>query len=279
MHKGCKSEIPYRLLALLLGFLIGCSNGPAADKIAKEIQQKVSVDPDTKDSQVTVAAKDGKVTLSGTVQSPQAQQRIEQFAHEVPGVASIDDKTAIASTAPPVEQPKPLPIVIPAGTVLTVKTSQLLSSKSSQTGQAFLASLAQPVSVEGKSALAVGTTVSGTVVAAKAKGKVKGEGQLDLALTSISTNGGTYPISTNVISNTAKGKGKRTAKTTGGGGAGGALIGGLAGGGKGAAIGAVVGAGAGFVGGAVTGNNQIEIPAESALRFTLATPLTLPPDQ
>jgi len=51
----------------------------------------------------------------------------------------------------------------------------------------------------------------------------------------------------------------------------------LAGGGKGAGIGALVGAGAGFVGGVLTGNKQIEIPAESALSFTLAAPLTLPP--
>jgi hypothetical protein len=55
------------------------------------------------------------------------------------------------------------------------------------------------------------------------------------------------------------------------------LIGGIAGGGKGAAIGAGVGAAAGFIGGTLTGNKQIEIPAESALSFTLAQSLTLPP--
>jgi outer membrane lipoprotein SlyB len=87
--------------------------------------------------------------------------------------------------------------------------------------------------------------------------------------------GHTYDIQTAVLSSTEKGKGKRTAATTGGGAAGGALIGGLAGGGKGAGIGALVGAGAGLVGGAVTGNKQIEIPAESALSFTLTQPLTI----
>jgi hypothetical protein len=55
------------------------------------------------------------------------------------------------------------------------------------------------------------------------------------------------------------------------------LIGGIAGGGKGAGIGALVGAGAGLVGGTLTGNQQIEIPAESALSFRLSAPLTLPP--
>jgi hypothetical protein len=50
------------------------------------------------------------------------------------------------------------------------------------------------------------------------------------------------------------------------------MISGIAGGGK-AGIGALVGAGAGLVGGVLTGNKQIEIPAESALSFTLDSPL------
>jgi hypothetical protein len=126
-------------------------------------------------------------------------------------------------------------------------------------------------------ALPKGATVNGTVVSAKVKGKIKGEGELSLALTSVSFHDQTYEIQTDVLRSEQKGKGKRTAATTGGGAAGGALIGGLAGGGKGAGIGALVGAGAGLVGGAMTGNKQIEIPAESALSFTLAAPLTLPP--
>ena len=109
----------------------------------------------------------------------------------------------------------------------------------------------------------------GQVVSAKAKGKIKGEGELSLTLTSTSVQDHTYEIQTSVLSSTAKGKGKRTAVATGGGAAGGALIGGIAGGGKGAGIGALIGAGAGLIGGAATGNKQVEIPTESALRFTL----------
>ena len=168
-------------------------------------------------------------------------------------------------------------MVIPEGTVFVITTSQALSSKTSHAGQTFLGTLAQPVSAGGRRPLRKGATVSGTVVTAKTKGKIKGEGELALALTSVSTKEHTYPIQTNVLSSTIKGKGKRTAATTGGGAAGGALIGGLAGGGKGAGIGALVGATAGFVGGAFTGNKQIEIPAESPLSFTLTAPLTLPP--
>ena len=87
--------------------------------------------------------------------------------------------------------------------------------------------------------------------------------------------GRNYPIQTAVWTQTEKGKGKRTAVTTGGGAALGAIIGGIAGGGKGAAIGAGVGGGAGFAGGALTGNKQIEVPAESALTFSLSSSLTI----
>jgi len=59
----------------------------------------------------------------------------------------------------------------------------------------------------------------------------------------------------------------------------GALIGGLAGGGKGAGVGALLGAGARLMGGAMTGNKQIEIPAESALSFQWSAPMTFPPGQ
>ena len=129
----------------------------------------------------------------------------------------------------------------------------------------------------GLPAIPKGANVSGTVVTAKEKGKIKGEGQLALTLTTVVVGGQTYQIQTNTLDSTVKGKGKRTAATTGGGAAGGALIGGIAGGGKGAGIGVLVGAGAGFLGGAFTGNKQIEIPAETALTFSLAAPLTLPP--
>ena len=270
------------LFGLLMGLSVACSRRPSDDAIAKDIQNKVATDPATKDSQVNVVAKDGKVTLTGAVSDPTAQQKVEQIAREEPGVAGVEDQTTVggeaaAATAPPPPEEKPQPIVVPAGTVFVVRTTQGLSSKTSQAGQPFSATLAQPVTVGARTAIPEGSKASGTVVTAKAKGKVKGEGQLDLKLTSISAHGQTFPMETVVLSSTVKGKGKRTAATTGGGAAGGALIGGIAGGGKGAAIGAGIGAAAGFLGGTFTGNKQVEVPAESALSFTLAQPLTLPP--
>jgi len=182
----------------------------------------------------------------------------------------------VSAPAPaPEPPPPPPPIVVPAGTAITVRVSQALSSKTSQTGTPFTGVVVNSVSAGGSVAIPASSTVQGTVVTAKAKGKVKGEGVLELALTQVSIKGHAYPLQTALWSQTEKGKGKRTAATTGGGAAGGALIGGLAGGGKGAAIGAGVGAAAGFIGGGLTGNKQIEVPAETALTFTLSDSLTV----
>jgi BON domain len=273
-------------LVLFLVLAISCSRRPNDAQIQQDIQEKTAADPETKDAEVTVVAKEGKVTLSGKVKTPAAQKKVEQIAQQEPGNTGVDDQTSIEPEAAPAAEapqavqtppPPPQPIVVPTGTVLTVRMGQALSSKTSQTGQTFLATLGQPVSVGGRAAIPAGSTLSGTVVTAKSKGKIKGEGELSLALTSVTVRGQTYSIKTGVLENTTKGKGKRTAATTGGGAAGGALIGGIAGGGKGAGIGALLGAGAGLVGGAATGNQQIEIPAESALSFRLSAPLTLPP--
>jgi len=266
MRKNLSPVLSIVLVSALLGFSMGCSKKPSDDAIKKDIQDKVAADPDTKDSNVTVASKDGKVTLTGTAKNPAAQQKLEQIAKQEPGIAGVENQTTV--------QP---PIGVPAGTDIVVILGQALSSKTSQSGQTFTASVAQPISVDGRTAIPKGASVSGTVVTAKEKGKIKGEGQLALTLRTVVVGGQTYQIETNTLDSTVKGKGKRTAATTGGGAAGGALIGGIAGGGKGAGVGVLVGAGAGFIGGALTGNKQVEIPAETALTFSLAAPLTLPP--
>jgi hypothetical protein len=164
-------------------------------------------------------------------------------------------------------------VTIPAGTTLTVQLSQALGSKISQAGQTFTATLTNPVEVGGKAIIPAGANATGTVVDAKPLGRFKGGASLQVQLTSINIQGADHPIQTAAVTQTEKGKGKRTAVLAGGGAGLGALIGGLAGGGKGVAIGAAAGLGAGGAGAAFTGNKDIVLPAESALSFTLSQPL------
>lgn len=192
-----------------------------------------------------------------------------------PDNAANANPAAQSQNAPRAERAKPevKPVVLPAGTVLTVRLGEAVGSKISQAGQSFSATLAQPVEVAGKTVIPAGAEASGVVVDAKPLGRFKGGAVLQLKLNSVSIHGTDRPIETSAVMRTEKGKGKRTAVMAGGGAGLGALIGGLAGGGKGAAIGALAGAGAGTGGAAFTGNKDIVIPAESALSFTLSQPL------
>jgi hypothetical protein len=175
--------------------------------------------------------------------------------------------------------PAPQPVVIPAGTTLTVRLGEPVGSKISTTGQTFRATLAHDITVDGSTVISRGSSATGTVVDAKPLGRFKGGALLELRLTSMTVQGTEHRIQTAAMTTEEKGKGKRTAVMTGGGGALGAIIGGIAGGGKGAAIGAAAGAGAGVGGAAFTGNKEIVFPAESALSFKLRSPLEVTPRQ
>jgi hypothetical protein len=165
------------------------------------------------------------------------------------------------------------PIVVPAGTTITVRLGSALGSKLSQAGQTFSGSLAKDVLVENAVAIPQGATVSGTVTDAKPLGKFAGGAVLQLRIDSVTLNGADEPVQVALRTFSAKGKGKRTAVMSGGGAALGGIIGGLAGGGKGAAIGLLAGGGAGAGGAALTGNKDIVLPAESAVSFQLSQPL------
>jgi hypothetical protein len=169
----------------------------------------------------------------------------------------------------------PPPIEIAAGTVLTVTLDQDISTKTNSSGDAFAASLAEPVTIQGQEVLPAGTKARGTVVQAQAAGHIKGGAILALTLDSITVNGAKYSMETSEFEEAGKGRGKRTAIGGGGGAAFGAIVGALAGGGKGAAIGALAGGGAGTAGAAYTGKRDISLPAETRLHFKLTKPLTI----
>jgi hypothetical protein len=166
-------------------------------------------------------------------------------------------------------KPAPQTITIPAGTVITVRLGETLSSKESSAGQGFSATVAQPVVVDGKTVIERGAAARGTVVDAKGMGHFKGGALLEVRLNSVSIHGRETSVDTGMVARQVAGKGKRSAGFIGAGAGAGALIGALAGGGKGAAIGAAAGAGAGTAGAAFTGNKEITLPAETALTFKL----------
>ena len=158
---------------------------------------------------------------------------------------------------------------IPAGTHLSVRSGQELSSATAKTGEKWEGTLVRDAVVNGKTVAKAGSRVNGTVSYAKPSGRLKTPGALTVRLTSVDVGGTAIPVHTTAVSRKGKSHTKSNVEKIGGGAAAGALIGGLAGGGKGAAIGAGAGGAAGTGVAAYTGKQEAVIPAESALAFTV----------
>ncbi len=160
---------------------------------------------------------------------------------------------------------------IPAGTHVTVRLAQEITSATAKEGDRFEGTLARNLVVDGKTIAKAGTTVRGKVTSAKSSGRLHAPGQLSIRLTSVQAGGKTVALSTGSYHIEGKSHTKSNATKIGGGAALGALIGGIAGGGKGAAIGAGAGGAAGTGVAAATGKEEAVIPAEKTLTFTTKT--------
>jgi hypothetical protein len=250
--------------------------------------------------QVVSTDKDGNVTTT-TVQPPAPGQTSQATTTTVTPAAGVAPNTPASapavtgqSVAPgqtdssgqPVAAPAPgaAPIVRPAdvniaaGTNLTIRINQHISVKSSRAGDRFDGEIVNPVIGEGdRVVIPKGAPVSGVVVESHRRGHFKGRSILELRLTYLTLNGTRYRLDTRDLTETKKGKGKRSAALIGGGAGVGMLVGGVATGGVGLLVGGLVGAGGGTLLGGLTGNRDIEIPAESIVRFRLADNLVVQP--
>lgn len=167
-------------------------------------------------------------------------------------------------------------VTIPAGTRISVRTIDAIDSSKNRVGDRFQASLEEPLMVEDKVVAAKGADVYGRLEESKETGTFTGRSELKLALTGIVVDGKTVPIVTGDYELTGKSKGASTAKRTVGGAAIGSIIGAIAGGGKGAAIGAGTGAGVGAGSEIITKGDQVKIPSETLLDFTLEQSVSIP---
>jgi hypothetical protein len=189
-----------------------------------------------------------------------------------PPATDVTPTLAVPATPPP-----PQKVTIPSGTTLAVRLVDTVDSETSQAGQTFHATLDTPLSVEGDVAIPAGYDVEGHVVDVKSAGKFAGQSLLTLQLDRISVGGKYYNIQTDQYKRTGSSRGKNTAEKVGAGAGIGAIIGAIAGGGKGAAIGAAAGGGLGGGVQAATKGQQIKLPSETVLNFTLQGPLTVLP--
>ncbi len=200
-------------------------------------------------------------------------------AAQSPGSMASADAAAATPSGTSIPRTTSQSVVVPSGTKVTIRTIDGVDSDKNHPGDKFLASLEQPLVVNEVTVAPKGASVYGRLQQVQEAGQLTGKSQLRLALTGIVINGQTYPLSSGDYEISGKSRGKSTATKVGGGAALGAVIGAIAGGGKGAAIGAGVGAGAGTAVQVVTKGDQVHVPSETLLEFTLDQPVSLPVNQ
>lgn len=167
-------------------------------------------------------------------------------------------------------------VTIPPGTHISVRMIDGVDSTKNQVGDRFEASLAEPLMVDGNVVIDKGADVYGRLAESKTSGTFTGRSELQLELTGVVVNGRTVPLVTGEYELSGKSRGASTAKRTIGGAAVGSIIGAIAGGGKGAAIGAGAGAGLGAGSEIITKGDQVKIPSETLIEFTLEQEVSIP---
>ena len=183
-----------------------------------------------------------------------------------------------AHTAPAPQPPPPPPprrVTVPSGTSMAIRLLDPIDSEKAQPGQTFRATLDAPLPTDGDVAVPSGYNVKGHVVDVKSAGKFAGQSLLVLELDSISVGGRLYGVEADPYRRQGKNRSTNTAEKVGAGAVIGAIIGGIAGGGKGAGIGAAAGGGVGGGVQAAGKGQQIVLPSETVLSFTLRSPLTV----
>jgi BON domain len=189
---------------------------------------------------------------------------------------------------PPTDAPRPTPpaptqpqkVTIEEGTQMSIRLIDSIDSEKNQPGDTFHATLNAPLSAEGSEAIPAGTDISGHIVDLRSAGKFAGQSLVVLQLDSFTADGRSYNLQTDQYRKEGSSRGKNTAEKVGGGAIIGGIIGAIAGGGKGAAIGTAAGAGVGGGAQAASKSQQIKLPSETVLNFTLQAPVTVirPPD-
>lgn len=170
----------------------------------------------------------------------------------------------------------PATLTITPGTYITVRVNGWLSSDRNQPGDAFTATLAEPLIVNGVVVAQRGQTVGGVVTEAKKAGRVEGTSRLAVKLTDITlADGQKVNLQTSMTTRRGDTSVGRDAAAIGGTTALGAAVGAGADWGRGAAIGAGAGAAAGILGVLLTRGRPTVIYPETALTFRVDAPATI----
>ena len=177
---------------------------------------------------------------------------------------------------PPHYPAPPARVTIPAGTWITVRVDQPLSSDHNKVGDYFRATIVQPVVMNGLVIAPRGQSVTGTVTEAQKAGRVEGTSRLGLELTELGlADGRQIPVRTTLMERRGNTSVGRDAAAIGATTATGAAIGAAVNGGVGAGVGAAAGVVVSAIGVMLTRGHPTVVYPESVLSFRLANPITI----
>jgi hypothetical protein len=213
---------------------------------------------------------------SSTQAAPAANSADQTTATQAGANPAVQDNLpANPSAAPTAEGTQaaqneaPPKLIIPAGTSITVRLQQSLSSASAVPGERFEAVVDEPVVVGDQIVVPVGAVAEGHVTIARHSGRLHHPGELGLTLDRVTVDQQIIDLTTSRVVARGGSHNKRNWGWIGGGTGGGALIGALAAGGKGALIGSGIGAAAGTTTAFITGKKDVVFGNERRLRFRL----------
>lgn len=196
-------------------------------------------------------------------------------ATPAPPTASTPAPKPAAKPATPA--PKPVKVVtVPAGTALSMSLSTALTSKTAKVGDPVKAMLTSDVQVDGKTVIASGTTVAGSVIkVVSGSDKIGGTPTLAISFDRIELPGGTdVPISGEIAEKGKSDTARDTVKIVGGTAAG-AIVGDkVIKGDKGKVIGGILGGAIGAVAAQKTGT-EVKLAEGTALSLTLNAPVEI----
>jgi hypothetical protein len=241
---------------------LGCQNAPPqSEAMVTEPERREAAQIETQPTQTAVVEKRAPKSASSTSTPVRKQQRV-------------------AKSTPEPQESKHLPVstkyTLPPESQVSVRLIDSISTATNKAGDTFVASLAEPLVVDGVTLFSKDTSVSGKIISLQEPGRVSGVASISLQLTEIQPrNGSPVALETQPLSETAKAEKKKDAAIIGGGTAIGTAIGAIAGGKRGAAIGAIAGGGSstGYV--LATKGKQLSYPSETLMTFKLAEPLTV----
>jgi hypothetical protein len=186
------------------------------------------------------------------------------------------DETQDPNQASPPPRYAPATVTLPAGTWVTIRVNEPISSDHSQPGDAFTGTLLEPIVANGLLIARRGQTVSGIVSEAQKAGRVSGTSRLGLELTEIQlSDGRQVQVKTRLMERRGDTSYGRDAAAIGTTTAAGAAIGAGVNGGVGAGVGAAAGLVASTIGVMLTRGRATVVYPETALTFRMETALNV----